>query len=193
MQTSKPISTISYNTIPFLRSVLDMLIRSHKIDYYMFIPHIGEIDQFGEKEDDHVHLFVIPNKRVNTADLGDYFIEPDPNNTLPLKCITWETSKSDDWILYCLHDEKYLLSKFETRQIHYKYTDLVGSDVQDLRRKYRMAYQSSGYAKACNLYEYARSGGTLNDLMRIGAIPVNQIEAYSFFFKEARKDIINKE
>lgn len=197
MQTCKPISTISYNTESFLKSVLDRLIKEHIIDYYMYIPHIGEFDFEGKKEDDHTHLFVIPNKRINTAELGDFFIEPDPTNDLPLKCMTWNTSKSDDWILYDLHDEKYLLSKMETRQIHYKYEDLRSSDYQDLRRRYRMAYQSSGYARACNLYEYARSGGSLNDLMRIGAVPINQVEQYDYFFKKAKQDIlyqdINKE
>lgn len=39
MQTCKPISTISYNSLPFLRSVLDNLIRLHVIDFYMYIHH----------------------------------------------------------------------------------------------------------------------------------------------------------
>lgn len=220
MQTSKPISTISYNTEDFLVNVLEDLLRTHIIDFYMYIQHIGEIDLFGEQEKDHIHLFVIPNKRINTADLDKFFIQPvsyyprlsaiqeqttleDVKNsreniktpetnfykreTKPLKCISWVVSKSDDWILYVLHDKNYLLSKFEERQIEYKYTDLRSSDSEDLRRKYRMAYQSSGYAKACNLYNYARSGGSINDLMRIGAIPVNQIEHYDTFFKVARQ------
>ena len=43
MQTSKPMSTISYNSEKFLKSQLDYLLRSHVIDYYMYIKHIGEI------------------------------------------------------------------------------------------------------------------------------------------------------
>lgn len=188
MQTCKPISTISYNTVEFLTSVLNELLRTHIIDYYMFIEHIGEIDLFGEKEKDHIHLFLIPNHRINTAELDSYFIQPLSGNK-PLKCISWNTSKSDDWILYNLHDKNYLLSKFETRQIEYKYDNIIASDQEDLRRRYRMAYQSSGYAKACNLYNYVRSGGTLTDLMKIGAIPVNQIEHYDAFFKFAKTNI----
>lgn len=194
MQTCKPISTISYNSLPFLRSVLDNLIRLHVIDFYMYIHHIGEVDLFGEEEKEHTHLFVIPNRRINTSDLGDEFKEIDPHFDKPLKCITWNVSKSDDWILYALHDAKYLATKFETRQIEYNYNDIVASDYDELRRRYRQAYESSGYAKMKNLYQYARSGGSLNKLLEIGAIPVNQVQAYDDFFKLSRKlDISNKE
>lgn len=187
MQTCKPISTISYNSLPFLRSVLDNLVRTHVIDFYMFIHHIGEVDIFGEQEKDHTHLFVIPNHRINTSDLGDFFIETVDNNSKPLKCITWSVSKSDDWILYCLHDAQYLATKFESRHFEYNFNEIVTSDPEDLRRKYRMAYESSGYARMKNLYQYAKSGGSLNSLLEIGAIPVNQIQCYDDFFKLSKK------
>lgn len=189
MQTSKPISTISYNSESYLKYTLDYLLKSHVIDFYCYIFHLGENDGFGEKEKDHYHLFLIPNHRINTSLLDEQFLEIDPNHEKPLRCITWQTSKSDDWILYVLHDPDYLATKFESREIQYRYTDLVGSDDEDLRRKYRHAFQSSGYARARNLFEYAKSGGTLHDLMRIGAIPVNQINCYSDFFKESRRCI----
>lgn len=193
MQTCKPISTISYNSEEFLKSVLDNLVRTHVIDFYMYIKHIGEIDLFGEQEKDHIHLFLIPNKRINTADLDAFFIEPVPGNK-PLKCISWNISKSDDWILYVLHDQKYLAAKFETRQYEYTYGEIKTSDTEDLRRRYRVAYQSSGYAKMQNLYQYVRSGGSLNKLLEIGAIPVNQVQCYDEYFKISRKiDLTNKE
>lgn len=187
MQTSKPLSTISYNTESFLKTVLDRLIATHVIDFYAYINHLGEVDPFGELEKDHIHLFVIPNHRTNTSDLDSFFIEPDPEHKKPLKCITWQNSKIDDWILYVLHDPDYLASKFEERQIKYNYNNLVGSDEQDLRRKFRHAYQSSGYARSRNLFQYAKSGGTLKDLLSIGAIPINQVTSYQEFFKESRK------
>lgn len=192
MQTKQPLSTISYNTPAFLESVLNRLIHEHVLDYYMFINHIGELDPFGEQEKDHIHLFVVPNKRINTADLDDLLIEPVPNNK-PLRCISWNTSKVDDWILYVLHDSDYLKTKFEQRQIQYNYTDIKSSNEDDLRRKFRHAYQSSGYARSRNLYHYSVSGGTLKELLSIGAIPVNQVTAYQEFFKETRKHISIKE
>lgn len=186
MQTSKAISTISYNSKNYLDAVLDSLIRSHIIDYYMYIQHIGEDDGFGEKEEDHIHLYLYPNKRINTADLDSYFIEPVPNQ-LPRKCIQWNTSNPDDWILYVLHDPDYLLSKWEHRQIQYTFGKLKSSCKQTLRRLYRHAYQSSGYAKMKNIYQYAASNGNLADLMRIGAVPINQISSYEQFFTLAQK------
>lgn len=186
MQTSKPISTISYNSELYLDSVLENLYKSHKIDFYAYIKHTGELDPFGEYEKDHIHLFIIPNKRINTSDLDDLFIEPVPNNK-PLRCISWTTSKSDDWILYILHDPEYLASKFEARELVYRYDQIIASDYEDLRRRYRHAYQSSGYARMRSLFEYAKSGGCLTDLMKIGAIPVNQINQYDDFFKIAQR------
>lgn len=188
MQTCKAISTISYNSKEFLVSRLNLLVKMHIIDFYMFIEHIGEITFTGEKEKDHIHLFIVPNHRINTAELDEQFIELDPNNIKPKKCISWSVSKSDDWILYALHDPNYLMSKMEKRQIQYKYTDLKSSDYDDLERRYRIAYQSSGYARACNLYKYAKAGGTLNALMEVGAIPINQITSYQEFFKQAKAD-----
>lgn len=188
MNTTKPISTISYNTPKFLKHKLEYLLECHVISFYMYIQHEGEIDMFGEKEKDHIHLFLIPNERVNTMDLSDEFIETLPNEDKPRKCISWTTSKSDDWILYCLHDKEYLASKFETRQILYTYDDIVASDEDDLRRRFRSAYQSSGYARMRNLYEYANSYGTMSELLKIGAIPINQVSAYTDFFTIVSKN-----
>ena len=192
MNTNKPISTISYNTIPFLKGVLDNLIQDKVISYYMFIPHIGETDIFGELEKDHIHLYVDPNERINTMDLSDYFKEFTNDNDKPLGCISWHKSKSDDWILYCLHDESYLLSKFEVREYHYNFTQLYSNDEEDLRRRYRSAYQSSGYAKMKNLFQYIKSGGQMQKLLEIGAIPVNQIQNYRDYFDTVKEIVYKK-
>lgn len=185
MNTCKPISTVTYNTNEFLVHQLDILLKTHVIDYYMFINHLGEPDQYGDDKD-HTHLFILPNHRINTADIDDLLIEPVEGN-LPLRNISWSTSKNDDWILYNLHDPAYLLTKFETRKYQYSYDDLKSSNENDLRRRYRCAYQSSGYAKMKNLYQYAVSGGSIEELMKNGAIPVNQVSFYQDFFKLAKR------
>lgn len=192
MNTSKPISSISYNSESFLLSTLKSLQQKNIIEFYMYIKHTGEIDIFGEREKDHIHLFIVPNERINTLWLTEQFLEFIDDNDKPLKTISWNNSKCDDWILYCLHDPVYLATKFEDRQIQYTYKDLVASDDQDLRRRYRSAYQSSGYARMKNLYQYAASGGTLTDLMRIGAVPINQISGYEEYFRIAKKDNIQQ-
>ena len=192
MQTSKPISTISYNSLPFLRATLDHLLVSNFIDYWMFIPHSGENDGFGEIEKDHIHLYLIPNKRVNTADLDKFFIEPVIDNK-PLRCILWNVSNPDDWILYCLHDPSYLASKLETRENLYTYGNIETSSEETLRRMYRHAYQSSGYARTKNLFEYARSGGTITDLLKVGAVPINMVNNYVDFFSICKKEVYHTE
>ena len=128
MQTCKSISTISYNSLPFLRSVLDNLIRLHVIDFYMYIHHIGEVDLFGEEEKEHTHLFVIPNRRINTSDLGDEFKEIDPHFDKPLKCITWNVSNFVARYFASCKAYKIQSSDFETFQvIHFKGLSKCGS------------------------------------------------------------------
>lgn len=187
MNTQKPISTISYNTVGFLKSTLDELYKNKIISFYMFVTHIGEIDETtGLDEKDHIHLFVIPNRKLNTMDLGEFFIESVPNNK-PLKCINWVSSQSDDFILYGLHDEAYLLTKFETRQYHYTYDEFISSDKDDFDRLYKMAFNSSGYAKNKNFYKYIKAGGSVAQLVKAGAVAPNQVEYYENFEKACRK------
>lgn len=186
MNTRKPIATVTYNTEPFLKSVLDELVKKKIIVYYMYVKHIGEINEItGEKEKDHIHLFVEPNLSINTMEFADKFIEPVPGKK-PLKTISWVNSQCDDWILYCLHDETYLMTKFEHRQEHYIYNDIVCSDSDDCARRYTHAYQSSGYARNRNLYAYIKEGGTFQNLLQCGAISPNQVSFYDDYFKAVK-------
>lgn len=198
MHTAKACSTISYNTESYLKTVLDRLVDKHIIEFYMFIKHVGEVDELtGVIEKDHIHLFIIPNKRIDTMELQQLLKEPDPNNEIPLGCIDFCPSKSDDFILYCLHDKFYLASKFETRQFEYEYKDFIVSNRDSFDRKYKGAFHSSGYARTRNLYNYVVSGGSLNGLLKIGAIPPNQVSNYEDYFKIVKKnyntEIVNKE
>lgn len=186
MNTSKPIATVSYNSVEFLTSVLDELVKKKIIVYYQFIKHIGEINEVtGEQEKDHIHVYVEPNIRVNTMVLAEKFIEPVPGKK-PLKTIAWVNSVCDDWILYCLHDETYLMTKFEHRQEHYTGSAIHTSDEDDFIRRYTHAYQSSGYARNRNLYSYIKNGGTFCKLLEIGAISPNQVTYYDDYFKAVK-------
>lgn len=187
MNTSKPISTISYNSLAFLKNTLDSLVKQKVISFYMFIPHHGEYDEVTNIVDkDHTHVWVFPNRHINTMDLGDFFVEPVPNKK-PLKCISWVSSKSDDFILYNLHDKDYLMSKFEIRQYNYTYNDWVSSDQDEFDRRYKMAFNSSGHAKNKNFYKYIATGGTVHELVKNGCVDPNQVEYYNNFAKEVRK------
>ena len=71
MNTRSPISTISYNTEKFLKMKLDELVDNKMISYYMFIFHQPEIDDLKP----HIHLYIEPNKQLDTMYLTDYFKE----------------------------------------------------------------------------------------------------------------------
>lgn len=134
--TEQAISTISYNTEPFLVDVLKELIASHIIQSYQYIKHKGE-----DGDKDHIHLRVVPNKRIDMMDLTEKFKEYVPNNKKPLCVRDWHKSKESDWILYAVHDKDYLIQKYGTEyvdreKIPYKWEDIKVSDGFDIEIGY---------------------------------------------------------
>lgn len=121
MSTSKPISTISYNSPEFLTTKLNQLLRAHTIQNWMFIVHQPDTDNTKQ----HIHVYVDPNKRIDPMDITDQLKELDPKQPdMPLGCINWRPCNSlDDWILYCLHVPQYLESKGHDMKITYKPSD----------------------------------------------------------------------
>lgn len=134
MKTSKPISTISFNTPQYLRLKLDELLKCGKISFWAFIQHLPEDDEGGKKE--HIHLYVEPSKMLQTDDLKREFMEPNPSNpTKPLGCISFISSKFGDWYMYGLHDKRYLASKGQSRKYHYHAEQMISPDEDDLNFK----------------------------------------------------------
>lgn len=126
MQTSKSISTITYNTIPFLQKILDRFLYLHIISYYEFIKHLPDVD--GKKE--HIHLYIVPNKKIDTENFREQFVEPDLlNPDKPLKPQPFVFSKYGDWYWYVLHNEAYLKSKMQERNLHYEDNHIISSDI----------------------------------------------------------------
>lgn len=174
MRTSKPISTISYNTEPFLRLTLDRLITNKVISFYAFIPHFPEDDEAGNKE--HIHLYAEPCKLIQTEDIRDLFIEPCLTNSTakPLGCITFRTSKFADWYLYSIHDEAYLASKGQKRRYHYKYEDVRTIDQDELLYRVRTIDLTST-SPYQSMLEAQREGLTWDQYFRRGTIPITQL------------------
>lgn len=174
MRTSKDISTISYNTSDFLKSRLDLLISTNVIDFYMFINHIAEDDE----KKDHIHLYVLPSKLLDTCDLSREFIQ-DVENGLPLKCMPWRFSDFDDMILYMLHDVDYLDSKGYERRFHYTLDDIVSSDDDYVRDRYKeLRLEGNNWiTKVVNAMD---SGMTFEQFVLSGRVPVTQISNYSY-------------
>lgn len=155
MRTSKPISTISYNSPDFLINTLENLRYQRVISYYEFIVHLPDKDD----KKKHIHLYIEPNKVLDTETFGYNFVEHVftqlfvtnkqfvllKKNILkfanlvskyryssklkPLKCINWKSSKFGDWYWYALHDKDYLKAKMLERNIFYTDKDIFTCDI----------------------------------------------------------------
>ena len=130
MATQKPISTISYNSEPFLKEVLDSLFKAHIIQAYMYIKHKGE-----DGDKDHIHLRLEPNKKLDPMDIQTQLREFTPDNDLPLCCRPFRPSKEEDWFLYVVHDPIYLKLKYgggeKGEKLPYRWQDIVVSPFYD--------------------------------------------------------------
>lgn len=177
MRTSKPISTISYNTEDFLKAKLAELLRNHKIDDYMYIRHDAEQDE----KKDHIHLWLSPNRLLDTMDLQDFFKEYDPKNPQKLlKCLPFSVSKQDDWILYGMHLPAYLATKGESREFIYTKDDFRYADEDAFERAYIHALKGSEWAQR-NMTLQLLADGTVNpaELILSGVIPLNMANQVS--------------
>lgn len=190
MKTSKPFSTISYNSPDFLNQKLGELVARRQIDFYAWVLHYPEEDETKE----HKHLYIVPNGRIDTDQVLDYLLEIDPKKPdKPLKCMRPHSSKFADWYLYALHDTAYLASKGQARKYHY-----VIDDVQTADRDYLLEeIHTIDFAKLNRfnaLRDAAVSGMPFETLLMNGSIPIQQTyayrEAYSLManFKTDRAD-----
>ena len=176
MKTSRAISTISFNTVDFLKLKLNELQKAKKISFWFFIPHKPEDDEGGKKE--HNHLYIFPSKMIQTDDLKDEFKEYDPKNPdKPRGCISFRFSKFDDAYLYFLHDKRYLAMKGQSRKFHYTHDDIITSDEDDLLAQARSIdmLSLSPYADIQNAQE---QGITFVEYFRRGTIPLPQVMLY---------------
>lgn len=181
MRTSKPIETISYNSVEFLTEKLNELVRNHVINDYVFIKHLAEEDETR----DHIHLLLFPNKLIDTMDLQDYFKELDPNNIKPLGCMRFNLEKSvDDWILYGQHFEPYLTSKLESRVYHYSKDDFVFYDEIAFECAYNHAFKGSNWAVKSQILELLDKDTVSGaDLIKSGVLPLNMACSISAYEK----------
>lgn len=183
VRTTKPISTISYNTPAFLRQKLEELTKAKVLEFWAFIEHEPEPD---EKNDEagpkkHIHVFAIPAKMLQTVDLEDEFKEIDPTNPRkPLGVISFHSSKFPDWYLYGLHDRRYLLSKKQKRKFHYKAEMVQSSNPDELRYKVKTIdlLELSAYD---DMIDAQKQGLSWSEYFKRGTVPIPQIRN----FKEA--------
>lgn len=173
MRTTKPISTISFNTPSYLAHKLEELRKAGRISFWAFIQHKPEDDEGGRKY--HCHVYVEPSKMLQTDDLKEALKEFDPEKPdKPLGCISWVSSKFDNWYMYALHDSKYLASKQQSRRFSYSHGDFAASDEDDLLFKARSInlLSLSPYAA---MEEAISLGIKWEEFFARGSVPVQQV------------------
>lgn len=175
MRTSKPFSTIDYNSTEFLERKLNELLIRGVLDFWVFVEHLPEDDETKK----HKHLFCVPSKLLDTVQFVNELKEIDPSKPLekPLGCINPRSSKFTDWYLYCLHDKAYLLSKGQSRKHFYSNNDLVASDadyLQDLIHQIDL----SKINRTQVIVEAIENKIPFETLVRNGQIPIQLINQY---------------
>ena len=171
MKTSKPFSTISYNTDDFLKQHLDDLLKRDVISFYSWIEHLPEDDE----KKAHKHLYIVPNGQQETNGIRKLLEELDLSNPLnpPLGCLDCRPSKFDDWYLYSCHDTAYLASKGQSRKYHYQEENFVTSSVEALHERI-MTIDRAKYHKTQDFVNAVMQGIPFFDLVRTGQVPAPQ-------------------
>lgn len=189
MGTKKPIATVSFNTEEHLRRVLDGLVKAGVLSDWLYIKHMAE----AEEKKEHFHVWMAPNRIVEKNSIRDAFKEIDVTNPTakPLGCIAVDNSKIDDWVLYALHDEAYLLSKFvETKKYRYSPDDIVGSSEAFKEQAVRHALEESDWVKErkkIKLICDAIESGQTSQLYKSGVVSLgqaNNLRALLWLYRE---------
>lgn len=178
MKTRLPISTISYNTPAFLEVKLEELRRAHIISVWFYIKHKAEADE----KRDHIHLWVLPAKQIQTDELVDELVEPVPGSDVPLKSLHFKSSKFPDWYMYCMHDAVYLSRKNQSRQYHYSKDDFVCSDRDELDAMVADIDMTAGSSTSI-IVEARKQGKSFYDLVMQGVVPIPQFSSWLTAFE----------
>lgn len=186
MRTTKPISTISYNSVQYLCLKLEELRKAHIIEFWAFIEHQPE----GQETKAHKHVYIEPAKMVQTEEIREELRELDipKGDGSILGCMPFQSSKFDDWYMYGLHDEAYLLTKGEVRQIHYSHSDFYNSDTEYFDERVRTINVEvySIYKRIKNAVE---QGFTWTQVLTRGIIPMNLLNVAHQVYDAYRNDL----
>lgn len=179
MKTSKLFSTISYNSIPFLKAQLTTLIERGVLYWFSFVYHYKEEDE----RKDHIHVLFWPNGTVDTDKVLKLLEEYDPSNpTLPLRCRPpHKTNVFGDWYLYNKHDPKYLKAHGQQeRKYQYQREDFITSDDDELddmihQIDYKKMYGNMAFLDGLD------EGKSVVQMVREGIVPIQQYGQHAKF------------
>lgn len=190
MRTTKPISTISYNTEAFLKLKLEEFRKAGILSFWAFIHHLPEDDEGGKK--DHLHVYVEPAKMLQTDDLRLDLVQLSLDSPdRPLGCLVFCHSKFDDWYLYALHDKAYLASKGQSRRYRYRYDQIVTSDPDDLNFKAKSIDRLSVSPYAV-MIEAIEHGVTWSQFFARGLVPITQLNQWEKAWQALLQDFTDR-
>lgn len=176
MRTTKPISTISFNTPSYLEQKLTELTRCGRISFWSFITHLPEDDEAGNKP--HSHVYIEPSKMLQTDDLKNELKEFDPSKPdKPLGCLPFRSSKFDSWYMYGLHDKRYLASKGQSRKHHYEHDQFVSSDDDNLTFLAR-SIDMMALSPYSDMLDAQSHGVTFEEYFSRGTVPLPQVAMF---------------
>lgn len=178
MRTSKPISTISYNSPEFLRSKIGQWKKAGLIEFGMWIYHRAET---GEK--DHFHVLLRPARLVQTMDLELDSCEFDPNMPdKPLKMVGFRVSKETEWLLYTLHDPVYLREKALEREYVYCFEDYENTDEDTFNEIISHCTDERKGKLEYRLVELIQRGMTWAQIVQGGFVPIRQMAGAKMYY-----------
>lgn len=187
MRTSKPFSTISYNTLDFLVDKLNALTDKNKIDFWSFIEHKKEDDE----EKDHIHLYIVPSYLIDTNQFSREFIEFVQGEKKPRKIRPCVSSKFPDWYLYSMHHSGYLASKGQSRKYHYELDDFLCSDsIYMLEQIHQIDWTKIN--PLGQVIEAARSGITFSEFLEKSNMTLLQVRSAQFVFEQVQGGQLNR-
>lgn len=193
MATSKPISTISYNTDNFLRRRLDELTNIGTLQAWFYIHHLGESKDDESPCKEHIHLLVLPNKRVDLVKFQQEFVEINPVDLKkPLRCMPFRNSVVNDWFLYALHDPIYLSQKGMVKEHEYKPEQFIASDSDFLTCCICEAFRQFSASPVLAIREAIEKGISFDALVYSGRIPLAQIANARLLYGTLLEYSINK-
>ena len=179
MKTSKPFSSISYNTSGYLKTKLIQLVDSGVLKFAAFIEHFPEEDE----KKKHKHLYLIPDGQIDTNKLLKELEEIDLENIGKiLKCMPCQSSKFGDWYLYASHDIGYLGSKCQSRKYHYKQGDFITTN-DDYFNELIHTIDYSKTEKIKRFTEQVKAGKKLSELVENGSVPIQQLLQYNRLYE----------
>ena len=179
MKTSKPFSTISYNSEKFLKAKLDGFVNDGILDFWAFIDHAPEEDE----KKAHKHVYFRPSGLISTAYIDNELREQDPENPdKPLKCTLFVSSKFDDWFLYGCHDTAYLASKGQVRKHKYVRSQFASSDDDSFCELIRCIDRSK-YVGMERIIDAVENEVPFEMLVRLGQVPIQLINQYKYAYE----------